>query len=383
MKENSPYELLANHLEKLPGGFARTASGAELRILDRLFTPEEAWVAAHINMLPEPAKVVALRSKLTLADACLVLDSLVEKRLVSSFPIHGKTHYMAQSFVIGFWEEQVDHLNRDLVESFEEYLPAYAETGLWGKAPQLRVIPVQKSISLQSRVMPYEQLSAILDNHMKFGVANCICRQEQRLLGKDCGKPLEACLVFDGAAEYFAQSGRGRMISRAEADALIVLAEITGLVLQPGNTRNPGNICMCCGCCCGVLRGLKMRSNPASEVSTDFYARLDDSRCTGCKVCLKRCQMDALTVVDGKAQLDLNRCIGCGLCVSTCKPGALTLVRKEKSELPKLPANNIMLGIRMAQTHGQLGWIQIMGILILSGIDRLRAEILFHSPSKK
>jgi Pyruvate/2-oxoacid:ferredoxin oxidoreductase delta subunit len=231
--------------------------------------------------------------------------------------------------------------------------------------------------------MPYEQLSTILDNHTKFGVANCICRQEQRLLGKDCGKPLEACLVFDGAAEYFAQSGRGRVITRAEADGLISLAEKTGLVLQPGNTRNPGNICMCCGCCCGVLRGLKMRSNPASEVSTDFYARLDDSRCTGCKVCLKRCQMDALTVVDGKAQLDLNRCIGCGLCVSTCKPGALTLVRKEKSELPKLPANNIMLGIRMAQTHGQLGWIQIMGILILSGIDRLRAEILFHSPSKK
>lgn len=379
MKQNTHYELLADHLAKLPGGFAKTASGAELRILQRLFTPEEAWVAVHINMLPEPATVVALRSKLTLSEVNPLLDNLVEKRLVSSFPVRGTTHYMAQSFVIGFWEEQVDRLSCGLVEDFEEYLPAYAETGLWGKAPQLRVIPVQKSISLQSRVMPYEQLGNILDAHEKFGVANCICRQEQRLLGKDCGKPLEACLVFDGAADYFAQSGRGRLITREEADKLIALAEKTGLVLQPGNTKTPGNICMCCGCCCGVLRGLKMRPVPAKEVSTDFFAQLDDSRCTGCKVCLKRCQMDALTVIEGKARLDLNRCIGCGLCVSTCKPGALSLVRKEKSELPKLPANDIMLGIRMAQAHGELGWLQILGILILSGIDRVRAGFTFRN----
>jgi Na+-translocating ferredoxin:NAD+ oxidoreductase subunit B len=36
------YERLAAHLDNLPGGFARTEGGAELRILQRLFTPDEA-----------------------------------------------------------------------------------------------------------------------------------------------------------------------------------------------------------------------------------------------------------------------------------------------------------------------------------------------------
>ena len=36
------YQKLANHLDNLPGGFAPSDTGAELRLLKRLFTPEEA-----------------------------------------------------------------------------------------------------------------------------------------------------------------------------------------------------------------------------------------------------------------------------------------------------------------------------------------------------
>ncbi len=57
--DTSAYEKLASHLQTLPGGFARTASGAELRILRRLFAPDEAWVASNITLLPEPAKLNA------------------------------------------------------------------------------------------------------------------------------------------------------------------------------------------------------------------------------------------------------------------------------------------------------------------------------------
>jgi len=39
------YERLAKHLDNLPAGFPRTESGAELRILRRLFTPEDAELA--------------------------------------------------------------------------------------------------------------------------------------------------------------------------------------------------------------------------------------------------------------------------------------------------------------------------------------------------
>ena len=38
-KEQSIYEALAAHLDRLPAGFPRTPDGVEMRILRRLFTP--------------------------------------------------------------------------------------------------------------------------------------------------------------------------------------------------------------------------------------------------------------------------------------------------------------------------------------------------------
>jgi hypothetical protein len=39
---NDVYLKLAKHLDNLPAGFPATDSGVELRILKRLFTPQEA-----------------------------------------------------------------------------------------------------------------------------------------------------------------------------------------------------------------------------------------------------------------------------------------------------------------------------------------------------
>ena len=39
------YQKLARHLDNLPGGFPPTETGVELRILRRLFTPEQAELA--------------------------------------------------------------------------------------------------------------------------------------------------------------------------------------------------------------------------------------------------------------------------------------------------------------------------------------------------
>ncbi len=380
MKKPTPncYQTLANHLDSLPGGFPRTDSGVELRILRHLFTPEEAEVASLLLLLPENAKVIARRARLPLKETQRVLGSLSDKRLISHFSQKGTQHYMAQQFVIGFWEEQVDRLDKEIVEAFEEYLPAFSDAGNWGKAPQLRTIPVHQSIPYQTNVMPYDNVQAIIDSHQQYAVANCICRQEQRVLGQDCGKPEGTCLVFDNAALYFIQSGRGKSVSRTEVQKLLINAEKSGLVLQPGNIENPGNICMCCGCCCGVLRGIKRFPKPAEQVASNFHAHLDVEKCTGCGVCVNRCQMDALEMQEAKTSLNLDRCIGCGLCVATCKPGALTLVKKEGKSLAKASHNDIALAIRMGQARGRLGWGEILRLLMKTGRDRI--AVFFKPP---
>ena len=47
------YRRLAKHLDNLPAGYPATESGVEMRILRRLFTPEEATLAIHLTLLPE------------------------------------------------------------------------------------------------------------------------------------------------------------------------------------------------------------------------------------------------------------------------------------------------------------------------------------------
>jgi electron transport complex protein RnfB len=311
------YQQLAQHLDNLPSGFPATESGVEQRILRRLFTPEEAELALHLALLAEPARVVARRAKIPAEEAVCRLQEMERKGLIYATHEEGREpQYMATHWVVGIYEFQVGRLDLDLIRDLEEYWPAWIEQTAWDKVPQLRTIPIGESISAQVEVMLYERAEELVRAQRKFAVAPCICRQERRLAGEGCDKPLETCLSMGSGATYYVQNGRGREIDRAEALDILALAEETGLVLQPGNSRDAANICACCGCCCGVLRNMKRYLKPASMIASPFAAVLDSAACTGCGACETRCQMEAIRVEDGHAALDPDRCIGCGLCVT-------------------------------------------------------------------
>ncbi len=57
------YRRLQRHLDKMPVGFPATDSGVELRILRRLFTPEEAEVGLLLSAVPEPLDRIHSRAK--------------------------------------------------------------------------------------------------------------------------------------------------------------------------------------------------------------------------------------------------------------------------------------------------------------------------------
>ncbi|MGN0612528.1 MAG: RnfABCDGE type electron transport complex subunit B [Porcipelethomonas sp.] len=46
--------------------------------------------------------------------------------------------------------------------------------------------------------------------------------------------------------------------------------------------------------------------------------------CIGCKICEKKCQNDAIKVVDFHAVIDYNKCTGCGDCFNACPVKAIT-----------------------------------------------------------
>lgn len=369
------YEKLAKHLDDLPGGFPRTDSGVEIRILRRLFTPEEAELALHLTLIPEEPRVVARRAKIAVDEAARQLEEMNKKGLIMGVQHKGKPSlYMALQFVVGFWEAQVNKLNRELVEDFEEYLPSLIDAGTWGKTPQMRTIPVEKSITFQPEVMLYERAEELVRSNKTFAVSNCICRQEQRILGKGCDKPEESCLQFGIAAQGVLSMDRGRAISREEALAILNRAEETGLVLQPANAKNPLFICTCCGCCCGVLRSLKRFPVPASLVASPFSVQLNAYTCKGCGLCTKRCQMEALYLDNKNTTLNLDRCIGCGLCVSTCPTKSLTLVRKMKTKQPYVPKDIIETSIKLGKARGKLSTGKLVSMQVKSKVDRLLAS---------
>ncbi len=343
------YEKLAQHLDNLPAGFPRTESGVELRILKRLFLPEEAQLATTLTMMPEPVAGIAQRTEMDEANLADMLAEMAKKGLI--FRISKGEHllYSAAQFVVGMWEYHLNDLDEDLIRDVNEYMPDLMNNSwLKTKTKQLRVVPVAKSVSADMAVMPFEAAEEIINKQSKIVVADCICRKEQKMIGKGCDKPMAACFSFGAGAYYYEQNGLGREIDKAEAMELLKKGVAAGLVLQPGNQQKAMNICMCCGCCCGVLKNLNTLDKPAQVVHTNYYAEVDAEACTACEACVERCQMDAIAV-DEMAKVDLDRCIGCGLCVTDCPTEAMLLKQKDEKDHYIPPKNVIETYINMAQ----------------------------------
>ena len=127
-----------------------------------------------------------------------------------------------------------------------------------------------------------------------------------------------------------------------------------GLVLQPSNSQKPPVICMCCGCCCLVLKNLNRMNEPAKVANTNHYAFVSEDNCTGCGNCEDICQMGSIYVENKSAVVRLERCIGCGLCVTKCEFNATSLVEKEEFEKYAIPANTVEKYMNMAQERGRI-----------------------------
>jgi formate hydrogenlyase subunit 6/NADH:ubiquinone oxidoreductase subunit I len=338
------FAKLARHLDSLPAGFPPTEDGVELRILRHLFTPEEAELAVHLGLKLEKAEAIAQRAGLPAEEAAERLQAMARKGLIFSIETPDRPPvYMAAQFVVGIWEYNLNRLTPEFVRDVEAYMP-HLSTSAFGALPQLRTIPVGRSVEAAPEVLAYESAENLVRGQDKILVAPCICRKEHKIKGGGCGKLDEACLVFGWGAEFYERNGLGRMISQDEAVGILKRAEEEGLVVQPSNAQEIVNICLCCGDCCQALLHMKRHPAPARIVSSPYLAQLDRETCIGCEACLERCQMDALSMVDDLASLNPERCIGCGLCVTTCPSGALSLKRKpEQPSVPKSVSEAMML----------------------------------------
>ncbi len=344
------YEKLARHLDGLPGGYPPTESGAELRMLKRLFTPDEADLALHLTLEREEAQTIAGRAGISDAEAEKRLSEMAHKGLIFSVQLDdGPFLYHAVPWIVGIYEFQVNRLDEAFVQDFNELAPARMKDSRAKKViPQIRTIPVERSVEAGLEILPHEMAAQLVNAHDRFAVAPCICRRKAHISGTTCHAPSESCLMLGDWADYFVRNGLGRYIDSDEVRDILAKADEANLVLQPSNSRKASFICTCCGCCCGVLTRLRMHPKPSAVVASPFIASADPETCDGCGVCVDRCQIDAIDLQNEKVSLNEDRCIGCGLCVSTCPTDSLSLVRK-------LPGVQVMMPSDMEATWREIG----------------------------
>jgi Pyruvate/2-oxoacid:ferredoxin oxidoreductase delta subunit/DNA-binding Lrp family transcriptional regulator len=324
------YTQLREYLDRTPGGFPTTGSGVELKILEKMFTPEDARLTIQLRLFPEPPSVISKRWGMSEDQAAEKLAEMAEKGII--IRIHSGKHdfYQATQYQIGFLEFHIDSIDRELSEMVVEFEKHLGDSVL----NQHRVIPVGAAVDATSSIASYDKAKEIIGKQKIAAVAECICKKQQGLLGKECEKPLETCMSFGIGADHMIRTGKGRKISIDEAFKIIDRAEENAMILMPTNARDIVHMCCCCSCCCALLRMLKAHDKPADFVHSAFQVRKDPELCTACGTCLERCQMEAISETDDAVEIDLARCIGCGLCVPTCPQDALALVAKETTPVP-------------------------------------------------
>jgi electron transport complex protein RnfB len=334
------YRQLAKALDALPNRFPSTATGVELRLLAKLFTPEEAALACLLRLEPASAADIANRASSDQKEARNALKRMVAKGLIDIKKGEGEFGFAIRPFVVGFYEGQLPRMDAQMAELFEQY---YHETqgGILKDVPSHhRIIPVGRAIPLQVEIHPFERASEMLDGALSWGVRDCICRKQQHLLGKDCGHALESCLVFAPVKNAFDRSTVDRAITKEEAIRILRATEDAGLVHSSGNYRDGIEyICNCCTCCCGIMRGVAEYGIMSAVARADFQIALDADSCTACGDCIERCQFHALSLSGAVVDVDIACCMGCGLCVVACPTEGLRLERRKTGEVATPPAD--------------------------------------------
>ena len=384
-QNNQVYVKLQKHLDRQAVGFPATRSGAEIKILKHIFSPEEAEIACCLSYKFEPLKTIVSRAghRVNSSDELeKSLDRIQKKGGIESRIKNGKMHYCNAPLVVGMYEFQLNRLTPDFIEDFNEYTSdkKFGIEFLSTKLPQMRTIPVAKSIHPQHNASTFDEVAALLQQAEEpFVIFECICRKKKSLAGHTCKVTdrKETCLAVGSMARTALRSGSGREITREDALSIIEQNQKQGLVLQPSNSQKAEFICSCCGCCCGMLGIHQALPKPMEFWASNFYAAVDRATCEGCGACVKRCQVDAVKVSAKKqpAVLDLDRCLGCGVCVPACPTQSITLVKKPAEVRPPQTREDLH-EIIAAGRKGRLGKLKLTGKLIVDSVRKGHMKVL-------
>jgi len=335
------YHKVAKILDTLPNGFPSTESGIEIAILKKIFSEQDGELFCDLKLSFETSEAIAKRTGRPLEGLEERLMEMWRLGQILGVDVGDVKIFRMMPWAFGIYEFQLNHMDREFAEMCEEYFNDFGKQFLMDKPQLMQVVPIEKEISAIQETLPYEKVSSIIESGASFGLGECICKKEKRLVGEGCDKPTEVCMGIAPIPGVFEKNNYwGRAISKEKAKEVLNMAEEAGLVHLTNNIESGHYyICNCCGCCCGILRGIN-KFGVKDSVNSHFFAEIDPEECVACGVCAdERCQVNAIEEDGDVYRVIKEQCIGCGLCISTCPSDAIHLERKSDDDMVMPPVD--------------------------------------------
>jgi Pyruvate/2-oxoacid:ferredoxin oxidoreductase delta subunit len=344
----NPYKDLAQRLDSIPNGFPPTDDGAELRLLEKLYTPREAAIVSQLRLTPESIEQISDRlnaAGIQIKDPKELMAGLKQMARNGLIAVERTSAGLAFGllpFVVGIYEYQAGRIDSELAQLFEDYYNQAFGEALSAAPAFHRVVPVNETITHGIEIRPHENVLDVVNKAQAWGVMDCICRVQKKLIGDPCDHPIDVCMVMSQKPGAFNNTAFIQPLTRDQAFDVLARAAEAGLVHSVSNTRSGNSyICNCCTCSCGILRGLADLGIANAVASSPFINQVDDSLCISCETCVEHCQFDALELIEDKMQIIQSRCVGCGVCVQVCEEGAMALVRRPDDDILEIPESEI------------------------------------------
>lgn len=357
------YRELQKHFDSFPLRFPATKSGIEIRLLKRLFTPEEAKIASNVKC-GYPGSFETYETLDEIFDRVKhlgyskdkvekLLDNMAKNGAIMGSTRDSEKVYANALLIVGIYEFQVDKLTKEFQDDFDQYLSeAWGPANSGIRVRQLRTIPVGIKIKHENPIAKYDDIKVLFEqSNGPFSINNCVCRQTKDLQNSPCQVTdrREVCMGIGDMGQLYIDQGYGREITKEEALNYLKQNEEEGLIFQLSNSQEMIFVCSCCACCCDGLGALKRIPNPADYTSSNYLAVINEDLCSGCGNCVDRCQMEAITLENDFAVLNQKRCIGCGNCIIGCPEEAISLISKENPTIPPLATIDLFTIIEEAR----------------------------------
>lgn len=365
------YRKLSERLNRFPQG--APPSQLLFRILEVLFTKEEAELVSLLPIKPFNLKAAAHVWKKSESEARAILDRLADRGMMLDTEIDGEPAYVLPPPMAGFFEFSMMRIGNQydqklLAELFYQYLNveedfiralfAGGETQLGRVFVNEQALPPENTL----QVLDHERASQVARAASHIGVGACYCRHKMQHLGRACAAPLDICMTFGSVARSLIKHGIARQVDAAECEALLQQARDHSLVQFGENVRHEVSfICNCCGCCCEAMLAAKRFAVLNPIATTNYLPRVAAEKCNGCGKCAEVCPVEAMGMVSAgdplktkrrKARVNEDLCLGCGVCVRQCRTGAATLQPRASRVLT--PVNTAHRAVLMAIERGKL-----------------------------